>query len=251
MEQSDPWSSEVMATRIVFGPSNPQQVYATIGSHDCIYTTLADHCENPDARGVVISKDGGDTWTQSGMSSGMVMALTVSPQDASHAYAAVYDGGLYRTEDGGLHWDAVTLDPTPPGITATLTSLALIPGNPDTLYAGYYNGAVAISPDGGATWASAAGGMPPEADVFSIVVDPTNPNVLYAGANDSGVYFTVDGGGTWTALNDGLLSRAVRDLAISADGSVLYMNSEGAGVFRLGTPPVRYVLFLPLALKIK
>jgi uncharacterized protein (TIGR03382 family) len=39
------------------------------------------------------------------------------------------------------------------------------------------------------------------------------------------------------ALNDGLLTRSAIDLALSADGSVLYLATEGGGVFRLGTPP--------------
>lgn len=64
----------------------------------------------------------------------------------------------------------------------------------------------------------------------AIVVDPTNPDVVYAGTIDRGVYVSTDGGQTWQALNDGLLTRAVRDLALSADGSVLYMASEGGGI---------------------
>ena len=52
----------------------------------------------------------------------------------------------------------------------------------------------------------------------------------------SWLWRSTDSGQTWSALNDGLLTRAVRSLALSRDGSVLYMTSEGAGVFRLGTP---------------
>ncbi|MBM3152819.1 MAG: hypothetical protein FJZ96_11580 [Chloroflexi bacterium] len=70
----------------------------------------------------------------------------------------------------------------------------------------------------------------------AIVVDPNNPQVIYAGTLNGGVYLSLDGGQTWTSLNDGLLTRAVRGLALSRDGSVLYMTSEGAGVFRLGAP---------------
>jgi hypothetical protein len=37
-------------------------------------------------------------------------------------------------------------------------------------------------------------------------------------------------------INTGLASRAVKGIALSADGSVLYAATYGAGVFRLGTP---------------
>jgi len=56
------------------------------------------------------------------------------------------------------------------------------------------------------------------------------------GSSTSGVYFSTDSGETWQSLNDGLTSRAVIDLALSADGSVLYAATSGSGVFRLGNP---------------
>jgi photosystem II stability/assembly factor-like uncharacterized protein len=63
----------------------------------------------------------------------------------------------------------------------------------------------------------------------------SHANTVYA-ATVSGVYVSLDGGDSWQALNTGLTIRAVRDLALSADGSVLYAATYGAGVFRLGTP---------------
>jgi hypothetical protein len=50
------------------------------------------------------------------------------------------------------------------------------------------------------------------------------------------VFLSADGGQTWSPLNDGLLTPAAEKLALSTDGSVLYATTEGAGVFRLGTP---------------
>ncbi len=35
-------------------------------------------------------------------------------------------------------------------------------------------------------------------------------------------------------LNNGLTNRYVTDLALSGDGSVLYMSTDGGGVFQLG-----------------
>ena len=90
--------------------------------------------------------------------------------------------------------------------------------------------------------------MPPESIVTDLLIDPLHENVLYAGTFGSGVYLSIDAGATWQALNDGLMIRAVRDLAISADGRFLYMASEGGGVFRLGDIQYTY-LFLPMILR--
>jgi hypothetical protein len=45
---------------------------------------------------------------------------------------------------------------------------------------------------------------------------------------------------TWTKINEGLRTRAVTGLSISTDGQVLYVATNGEGVFRLdigGVPP--------------
>jgi len=44
---------------------------------------------------------------------------------------------------------------------------------------------------------------------------------------------STDGGESWTPINDGLSTKAVTSLALSADGWVLYAATSGEGVFRL------------------
>jgi photosystem II stability/assembly factor-like uncharacterized protein len=91
-----------------------------------------------------------------------------------------------------------------------------------------------ISEDGGQTWRAVAGGMPAEASITTFAIDPNTPGAIYAGAAESGVYLSLDAGKTWRPLNRGLTTRAVRDLSLSADGSTLYLATEGSGVFKLG-----------------
>ena len=92
-----------------------------------------------------------------------------------------------------------------------------------------------ISVDGGVSWSASSSGMNPETSVVDLVADLANPGVVYAATPDSGVYVSTDGGATWSAINTGLLTRAAVSLALSADGSVLYVATTGGGVFRLGT----------------
>ena len=231
-------------TQIVFAGDSSQVVVATVGGRMCLLGGL---CDGPAGRGIIVSHDGGESWAQTNLSSGNVLGLAVSPNDGSRVYAAVRDVGLHRSIDSGVTWELINPSPAPSSPRSLgldelsqldLTALAVVGGNPDKLYAGYRGAAIAVSGDGGASWAASASGMPPEANVVVLAIDPIDSDIVYAGSHNSGVYVSQNGGSTWTALNDGLLTRAVRDLALSDDGGVLYMASEGGGVFRLGTPQV-------------
>jgi len=231
---------EGMVTRVRFSPADPQRVLASVGDLGCV---LSGECGDEPGSGIVVSRDGGATWAQSSLDGGQVLNLAFS-SDGARAYAALHERSLYRSDDGGQTWELVCRDagtnmppPADPDMPrAALMALAVDSADPDKLYAGFVRGGLAVSHDGGATWQPSSAGMPPEASLRAIVVDPVHPGVVYAGAIDSGVYCSTDGGQTWQELNDGLLTRAVKDMALSADGSVLYMASEGGGAFRLGAP---------------
>lgn len=233
-------------TRIVFGPGTDGLVLAAVGPGSC---SLARNCP-PDAGGggIIRSSDGGETFTATSLTTGNASALAPFPGDDSVWYAYVPPQGLLASGDAGQSWQPIetaglpevppeTPDGVPPPI---VVSLAVDPTDPGRLYAGLNRRAVVFSNDGGVTWESAATGIPPEATVIDIVIDPTDPSVIYLGTLESGVFRSVDRGVTWSGLNQGLLSRAVTDLALSADGRTLYAGTTGAGVFRLdlsGEPP--------------
>jgi hypothetical protein len=69
--------------------------------------------------------------------------------------------------------------------------------------------------------------------ITSIVIDPKEPQTVYAADYSLGVYMSTDGGLSWNSINDGLSTKAVTALALSADGWVLYAATSGEGVFRL------------------
>jgi hypothetical protein len=71
------------------------------------------------------------------------------------------------------------------------------------------------------------------ASIRAIVIVPKKPQTLYAGDLRSGAYVSEDGGGHWVQINNGLRTRAIRALAISADGKHLYAVTQGEGTFRL------------------
>ena len=224
--------------KAAFSPVKPGRVIGIQGEVEC---DISDSCE--DGHGVIFSDDGGETWKLSNLTSGMASDLAFAPNGV--VYVSVYPGDLYRSTDDGESWELVASqitagiklhDPDPDIHGAALTALAVDPQIPNRLYAGFQRGGVMISQDGGASWAGSSSGMNPETSVLDLVADRANQGVLYAATPDSGVYVSTDGGATWLAINDGLLTRAAVSLALSTDGSVLYVATTGGGVFRLGTP---------------
>ncbi len=224
--------------KIAFSPTQPDLVIGIQAESECD-SILG--CE--EGHGVIFSNNGGETWKNANLQTGMAMELAFSPDGT--AYISIYPGDLYRSTDGGANWELVAqnitsgielADPDPEMPGPALVALAIDPQNANKLYAGFMRGGVMVSEDGGANWRASSSGMIPEASVFDLVTDSAHPGVVYAASNDAGVYRSTDGGESWVTLNDGLLTRAGVSLALSDDGTVLYLATTGGGVFRLGTP---------------
>jgi photosystem II stability/assembly factor-like uncharacterized protein len=111
--------------------------------------------------GTYRSDDAGGTWTRVDTTL-MVMDLIVHPVDTSTVFIAcgnLYSpgGGLYRTADGGISWEPLTVG-LPAGFGGK-PQLALYESSPDVLMAGFgwgYTGGAGTtlcrSEDGGDTW---------------------------------------------------------------------------------------------------
>ena len=95
---------------------------------------------------------------------------------------ARYDGGVFKSTDGGGSWTAINT-----GLTNTeVQALAIDPSAPGTLYAGTYAGGVFKSTDAGVSWTEMNAGLATP-NVTALAIDPTLPTKLYAGT-DVGVY---------------------------------------------------------------
>ncbi|NDJ76495.1 MAG: hypothetical protein GYB65_09565 [Chloroflexi bacterium] len=213
---------------IAFAPSDPTRIYAGLLEPGC------DQWHDPCAMGhggVIISGDGGTSWTLVDHPSinGMpVFNLAVDPDNAYTVYAAT-EVGLLKSVDGGQTWMAVN---GLPGETR-VRAIAVSTTTPRRVLAGVDGYGVYVSDDGGQTWQAGIAGLEANGSLHDLLVDPTNPQIVYASDHSSGVYRSTDGGITWIRINDGLDNRAGLGLAISADGQHLYLATDGGGVFRL------------------
>ncbi len=112
-------------------------------------------------------------------------------------YAGAYRGGLFRSTDDGLRWEAADagLPRTDEGLLDDVLSVL---AQDDAVYAGTYAG-VYRSTDGGEGWTPAHDGLPDPAIAQALLHEG---GVLLAGTR-AGVYRSTDGGEGWT-LGDGL-----------------------------------------------
>lgn len=222
-------------------PSDPQVLYAGNTREDCALDTgaalIQEICSQAQT-GFFRSKDGGISWqvvTQGPLPHKGFSALAVHPTNSEHLFAGTFQGGFATSTDGGKTWKLGGLGLPQKGIPAL--AIAVDPFYPESLLISLGEAGLYKSSDRGANWRMIAAGLDPEAPLLDILYDPSHSGVVYLADSFNGVHFSTDGGESWGDLNQGLTHRTARTLGISEDGSVLYVGIEGAGVYRLGTPP--------------
>ena len=139
------------------------------------------------------------------------IAAIGEPGNPLVAYIGAASGGIWKTEDGGVHWRAVFDSATAQAIGA----LAMAPSAHNLLWAGtgetfFIRSMTALgdgvyrSTDAGRSWQHM--GLDSTGRIARIVIDPTNPEIVlvcalgraYGPAQQRGVYRTADAGKTWS-----------------------------------------------------
>lgn len=236
---------------LAVAPSDNSMMYAAFADGYCaLHAWLS--CFDP-TPGFFRSRDYGRTWqpvTEPAFRQTSTLRIAVDPLDSQHLYAAT-GTGLFVSRDGALTWtqltslDAVTrqvpvidVGLVPVDLKASMVfDIRIDPFDADVLYAASMPGGVFKSTDQGQTWVQSGFGMDPNEPVTAIVPDPVHQGVLYVSSEISGLFYSTDDGENWKLLSQGLTIRNLFTLSLSADGSLLYAASVGAGVFRLGDHP--------------
>jgi photosystem II stability/assembly factor-like uncharacterized protein len=124
-------------------------------------------------------------------------------------YVGAASGGVWKTIDGGVHWEPI-FDAQP---VSSIGALAIAPSDPNIVWAGtgepWIRSHISVgqgvykSTDAGKTWTLM--GLEKTGRISRVVIDPKDPNVVlvaalghaYGPQPERGVFRTTDGGKTW------------------------------------------------------
>lgn len=210
---------------VAVAPSDPNIVYVASG----------EGIQRPDLSvgdGIYKSTDAGKTWTHLGFGAGQptnelaagqqMGGLAIDPRDPNRVFVAVLghpygpnpERGVYRSTDGGQHWEKVLYKDENTGAV----QVTIDPVNPQIVYAdlwagrqgpwenGAWNGpnsGLFKSTDGGSTWHPLTQGLPTPAQGLSRIgfcIAPSDPTRLYATVEAGvfgGIYRSDDAGESW------------------------------------------------------
>jgi photosystem II stability/assembly factor-like uncharacterized protein len=148
-------------------------------------------------------------WRFVGPEGNRVSAVVGVPGDPLVYYAGSASGGVWKTEDGGVHWRPVFDAQS----AQSIGSLAVAPSDPNIVWAGtgeaWIRSHISIgdgiykSTDAGKTWTRM--GLEKTGRIGRLIVHPTNPDIVlacvlgtaYGPQPERGVFRTSDGGATW------------------------------------------------------
>lgn len=213
--------------RVVTTPAHPAIIYAA--------------CQE---EGVLVSEDGGVTW--SGRNTGIDLPCSVTDLEVDGGGVARYasfrassgnalakpsqpwwpvpgeSGGVYRLNTTTYAWEIM------PGLTNAVLDLeASVTGEITNLYAACAGGVYVCS--NASSWQLL---LPlPGNCTYDFLVHPVKTGYLYA-ATLAGIRRSTDGGNQWHDFSDGLTLDVVQHLTLDRDTDTLYAGTLGNSVFR-------------------
>ena len=195
-------------------PSDPRVLYVGTGEADM-------RSDIAQGDGMYRSDDAGKHWLKIGLAdSQQIGRVLVDPHAANtvfvaalgHPYGPNQERGVFRSRDGGAHWQRVLGK----GEDTGAIDLAFEPGNAQVIYAAMWqarrtpwnvyppatgpNSGLYKSVDGGEHWQHLQGnGFPEHAGRIGIALSPAAPSRVYAlvDGDTGGLYRSDDAGGHW------------------------------------------------------
>jgi photosystem II stability/assembly factor-like uncharacterized protein len=207
------------------------------------------------ARSNVRYADKSLTWVSRGPGNvaGRARVIVVDPidPDGDTWYIAAVGGGVWKTDDAGTTWRALTEDMP----TLAIQSLAMAPSDNDVMYAGtgesYFNidtlngNGIFKSIDRGETWTPLASTIDDVRfnNVARIIISPNSPDTLLVTttvgrykqtlSDETHIFRSVDGGASWTSVfSETGGPRITQIIADPTDWDIQYAAGDQTGILK-------------------
>ncbi|MCB9882530.1 MAG: hypothetical protein H6834_12130 [Planctomycetes bacterium] len=233
-EGQGPWRGQWLAPFIV-SPHNPRILYHGMN----VLMRSLDRGENL----TPISGDltGNDEAQLGDIPFQTIFTISESPRQFGLLYTGSDDGHVYRTEDSGRTWHAIT-EGLVPGrwiarVEASRHDLRTVYLAQNGKRWDDFRALLWESNDAGETWRDISSNLP-DAPINVIREDAKNENVLYVGT-DLGAYVSVDAGTSWHTLGKDLPITYVHDLVVHPRDDVIVIATHGRGMFALDAHPIQ------------
>ncbi len=197
--------------------------------------------------GLYMSGDRGKNWKRAftgfGGLEASILSVAIHPVEPGAIFIGT-KAGLFRSDSGGKGWKRIQQIPT----NAVVSSLSLTSSKPHTLFAATDRGVfrrregdkgwerlpVDFSPIAREiveeTYEETVNGVTP--DMRWVMVDPTDDETIYLATSD-GLLISHDSGMNWRhGGNTGLVSRDIRNLAVTSSEPEAIYGATKRGVFR-------------------
>jgi photosystem II stability/assembly factor-like uncharacterized protein len=153
--------------------------------------------------GLFVSHDGGARWERITSTNGAlptIWSLAIDPVDPDILFAGTRPAAVYRSRDGGQHWEKLAVDVARECSIGTpfVTSVIVDPDDHRIVWAGVEIDGVFRSTDGGDTWMHLETGLY-DPDIHAVTIAATQPKRVFASTARE-MFTSNDLGETWRPL---------------------------------------------------
>src|SRR5687767_8889820 len=210
-----------------FEASNFPSFYigTTPGNPQLIYLSARGSIGGVPAFRILVSADGGVTWTDRGANTLETFGsryIAVDPANTNTLYIGQYD--LIKSTDGGVTWTNISRDK----IHVDQHAFAFSPVNSNLIYLGH-DGGLSKSGNGGATFESLNSTLS-LVQFYGLTLHPTNSLITYGGTQDNGTQKRLLNGIQWRAISGGDGGPCVLD---PVNPSTVFVSFQQGAIWRL------------------
>ncbi|MSP31182.1 MAG: hypothetical protein EXR09_12300 [Acetobacteraceae bacterium] len=152
--------------------------------------------------GLFVTHDSGARWERLGVQGDLptIWSLAVDPVDPDILFAGTRPAAVYRSRDGGRHWEKLNIDIAQECAIGTpfVTALVVDPDDHRIVWAGVEIDGVFRSMDGGDTWTHLKAGLD-DPDIHDMTIAATRPKRLFVSTQNE-IFMSDDLGDSFHAL---------------------------------------------------